>query len=279
MTEIEKQVDEFEKRGGPNTLEVTPYGQDPKWVKEQDPFLVTIERLARMPEFDPVKLREIMDMQERALDRNAKQLFNISMVAVQKNIPEVPKDKTNSGTKPPSKYSSYEMIMRHCKPVYTKEGFAVSTYEGTQSSKDDNFPPIPDGEVRIFGDVMHIGGWSKTYYVDIPLDDKGPQGTKNKTLPHAKKSSLSYGRSVLMCMILNIPTGDGDDGNAAGGGSPKDSGNFITPEQEKKLTDAFKKTDMMEGAFLKALKVETLSELPASKFQFAMNIINSRKAK
>ena len=82
-----------------------------------------------------------------------------------------------------------------------------------------------------------------------------------------------------MCMILNIPTGDGDDGNAAGGGSPKDSGNFITPEQEKKLTDAFKKTDMMEGAFLKALKVETLSELPASKFQFAMNIINSRKAK
>ncbi len=76
MTEIEKQVEKFDKRGDVNTLEVTPYGQDPKWVmeqKSQDSFLATIERLARMPELDPVKLQQIMDMNERVLDRNAKQ--------------------------------------------------------------------------------------------------------------------------------------------------------------------------------------------------------------
>ena len=273
MEKIEKQVDEFEKRGSPNTLEVTPYGQDPKWVREQDPFLVTIERLSRIPDFDPVKLQQIMDMQEKALDRNAKQLFNISMVDVQKNIPEVPKDKTNSGTKPPSKYSSYEMIMRHCKPVYTKEGFAVSTYEGTQSSKDDNFPPIPDGEVRIFADVLHEGGWSKTYYVDMPLDDKGPQGTKNKTLPHAKKSSLSYGRSALMCMILNIPTGDGDDGNAAGGGQIE----YINDQQFSSLVDMMNEVKANQAKFFKFFKIKKLDELPAKRFQEAWDMLEKKK--
>lgn len=211
--------------------------------------ITAIERLATNPDVDPEKLQKFMDMQEHILDRNAKQDFNIAMVQVQANIPEVPRDKINQGTKPPSPYSSYEMIMRHCKPVYTLEGFAISTYEGTQTKEGEKYPPIPEGNVRTFGDVMHAGGWSKTYYVDIPLDDKGPQGTKNKTQPHAKKSSLSYGRSALMCMILNIPTGDGDDGNAAGKGVK----GMINKAQKKKIEDLVKTLGMSDADFEKRL--------------------------
>jgi len=214
-----------------------------------------------------------MDMQERALDRNAKQEFNIAMVRVQKNIPEVPRDKINQGTKPPSPYSSYEMIMKHCKPVYTAEGFAISIYEGTHI-EEKQFPPIADGDVRIFGDVMHEGGWSKTHYVDIPLDDKGPQGTKNKTLPHAKKSSLSYGRNALMCMILNIPTGDGDDGNAAGGQVQTE---YINDQQYSSLLDMMNEVGADEKRFCKFLKVNSLTDLPASRFDEAWAALEKKK--
>ena len=209
---------------------------------QQAAFFSSIEKLAANP-----KIKQIMDMQEHILNRNAKQEFSAAMVQVQTNIPTVPRDKYNEHTK--SWYSSYEMIMQHCKPVYTSHGFAISTYEGAQIKEGENFPLIAEGGVRVFGDVMHEGGWSKTYYTDVPLDDKGPQGKTNKTLPHAKKSSLSYGRSTLMCMILNIPTGDGDDGNAAG---TKDV-EMITKYQKKRIEELVETLNISDADFEKRL--------------------------
>jgi len=222
---------------------------EPKELTPQGSFFATIERLAANPAVNTEKINQIMAMYECVLDRNAKQAFSSAMVQVQINIPTVPRDKTNKGTTPPSKYSSYEMIMKHCKPVYTSAGFAISTYEGAQIKEGENYPAIKEGEVRVFGDIMHEGGWSKTYYTDVPLDDKGPQGTKNKTLPHAKKSSLSYGRSTLMCMILNIPTGDDDDGNAAGKGTP----DMITKDQKKRIEKLVEMLGISDADFEKRL--------------------------
>ena len=245
-------------------------------VTTQAAFFSSIEKLAANPKVEVAKIREMMDIQEHILDRNAKQEFSAAMVQVQANIPIVPKDKTNKGTSPHSKYSSYEMIMKHCKSIYTSQGFAISTYEGTQKKEGENFSPIAEGEVRIFGDVMHEGGWSKTYYVDIPLDDKGPQGTKNKTLPHAKKSSLSYGRSALMCMVLNIPTGDGDDGNAAGQKKPIPGITKFQLEEIKKLTKDTKTDETKFMVYLKNIhktaKIEELNAAQATQVTMSLNV-------
>jgi len=257
-------VDKFEER----------QSRLPAIPEEQTSFFAAIERLAKNPLVDVAKIQQIMDMQEHILDRNAKQESNAAMVRVQSNIPIVPKDKMNEGTKPPSPYSSYEMIMKHCKPVYTTEGFAVSTYEGSQVRENEKFPVIAEGDVRIFGDVMHEGGWSKTYYVDIPLDDKGPQGTKNKTLPHAKKSSLSYGRSALMCMVLNIPTGDGDDGNAAGKSSA-----YITDKQLSIITTMIDEKSITHSRIKKFMGVDELSHILAKDYEKAVAGIRATEAK
>ena len=76
---------EFDNR---NTVEVVPYGEEPTWRKqsEQNSFLATIERLAARPDIDPGKIQQFMDMNERILDRDAKQAFNAAMTKAQSQI-------------------------------------------------------------------------------------------------------------------------------------------------------------------------------------------------
>jgi len=107
---------------------------------------------------------------------------------------------------------------------------------------------------------MHQDGWTKTYWTDIPLDDKGFKGTPNKTQTHAKGSSLSYGKSYLLRLIFNIPTGDDDDGNSAGI-------EFITEDQVSQLEEMLKSTKANKEKFLAFMQVEELRSIPAKNFE------------
>lgn len=227
-------------------------------VQEQNQFHSLIEKLAQNPDVDVDKMRQIMDMQEHILDRNAEQAFNAAMVRAQSEMPIVPKDKKNVQTN--SNYSAYETILKVCKPIYTKYGFSVLFYEGDAKRET---------EIRIMADVMHEQGHTKTLYVDVPLDNVGIKGTVNKTGTHAKGSSVSYGRSYLMKMIFNIPTGNDDDGNAAGAKT-------ITEAQVNILSAMITDNNLGETYktnLLKWLKVETFDDLPATDFPKAKRAI------
>ena len=170
-----------------------------------------VKELATNPSVDAAKLEAIINMQKDNKEREGRVAFNVAMAHVQQLMPVVPTDKNNTQTH--SKYASYEQLLKYTKHIYTARGFSLSFYE----EKAD-----VEGEIRISVDVMHEAGYSKKRYVDIPFDNKGLQGKLNKTGPHAKGSSFSYGRSYLMKMIWNIPTGDGDDGNDASKNSTKE---------------------------------------------------------
>lgn len=229
-----------------------------------------IRSLAENPNVDVDKLRQIMEMQEHILDRNAEQAFNASMVLAQRSMPIVPKDKKNTQTD--SFYSKYETVLKHCKPIYTEHGFSVMFYEG--DAKREN-------EIRVMADVMHREGHKKTVWVDVPLDMTGIKGSVNKTATHGKGSSVSYGRGYLIRMIFNIPTGDDDDGNGAGGAR------FITDEQCLEL-DAIVTDNNLNangkwlGEFLAYLKVDSFDQLPAKDFgkaKAALQGIVAKRAK
>jgi len=230
-------------------------------VTNQEQHIALIERLATNPDVDVDKLQKIMDMQEQANDKAAQQAFNAAMVQAQKNMPVVIADKYNDQTK--SKYPSYKALLRATQPVYTAEGFSVSFYEEDIAGDD---------LVRICADIMHEVGHTIKRHVDIPLDNQGIKGSINKTGTHAKGSSISYGRSYLMKMIFNIPTGDDDDGNAAGS-------QLITEEQENKLLAMIDENGLDTGNYkanlFKYLKVSSLDLLPAIKFNMAKIAINT----
>lgn len=220
-------------------------------VADHGSFLSVIERLASNPDVDVAKIEKFLDMQERIVDKNAKQAFNAAMCRAQGRMPVIPEDKTNQQTN--SKYSAYETVLKHAKPIYTKEGFAVMFYEGTAAR---------DGDVRIYADVMHCEGHTENRWVDVPLDIAGIKGNQNKTGTHAKGSSISYGRNYLIRMIFNIGTGEDDNGNAAGS-------KFITDEQYNELHSMFTDNGLSEQVkadFLKWAKAESIETILASHF-------------
>lgn len=188
---------------------------------QQPSFFSAIERLAANPAVDVEKIKQMMEMQEHILDRNAKQAFNAAMVRAQAKMPIVPKD--NENTQTGSMYSGYETLIKYCKPVYTNEGFSVTFSQGFGTPEN----PLAEGHNRIVADVMHEEGHTKIVFADIPIETTGPKGGVLMTKTHATGSGFSYGRSYLIRLIFNIPTGNDDDGNAAG-----DKDKKIKPQEQ-----------------------------------------------
>lgn len=172
-------------------------------------FLTVIERLASRPDIDPDKIKQFMDMQERVLDRNAKQAFNAAMTKAQSRIELVVAKSENTQTK--SNYAKLKAVLLSAKPIYTDEGFSLMFYEGDSPK---------ESQKRVCVDIMHDQGHTETRHGDFTIQTTGIAGKSMMTQIHGEGSAFSYGRRYLTCMIFNIPTGDDDDGNAAGSGEP-----------------------------------------------------------
>lgn len=198
----ETDVEKFEERGedelGPNLPA----------VDHQTAFFATIERMATNPNVDVSKIKQIMDMQEHILDRNAEQAFNAAMTKAQNKIELVVAKSKNVQTG--SNYADLKTVLLSAKPIYTAEGFSLMFYEGETTK---------EGHKRVCVDIMHKLGHTKQRYGDFAIQTTGIAGKAMMTQIHGEGSAFSYGRRYLTCLIFNIPTGDetDDDGNAAGG--------------------------------------------------------------
>lgn len=224
-------------------------------------YISVVERLASNPQVDVDKLQKIMDMQEHSLDREAEKSFNADMVLAQSEIKMAVKNKQNQQTR--SSYADLAAVIGSAKPVYTKHGFALSFYEG-ETKKDKH--------IRVMCDVMHRDGHTKTRFYDVPLDVSGIAGKTNKTLVHGGGSSTSYGRRYLTCMVFNIPTGDDDDGNIAGGVE------YVAGENLEQIKALIAETESDTAAFLKVAGAESIDAIPVRNHTKVMSMLNRKKA-
>ena len=194
-TEPTKDLEKFEERQKPASMP----------VPEQQSFFATIERLSMRPDVDVSKIKQIMEIQEHILDRNAEQAFNAAMTKAQSRIELVVAKSKNDQTH--STYADLKTVLLSAKPVYTAEGFSLMFYEGETTV---------DNHKRVCVDIMHEMGHTKQRYGDFAIQTTGIAGKSMMTQIHGEGSAFMYGRRYLTCMIFNIPTGDDDDGNAAG---------------------------------------------------------------
>jgi len=185
--------------------------------------------------------------------------YNRAMTKVQSEIPVVSRDMKNNQTH--SSYASYENIVKITKEIYTKHGFSISFSEGETGNEN---------HIRINATVMHEGGYSVNHFADIPLDVAGIKGTTNKTAVHAKGSSFSYGRRYLLCMIFNIPTGDDDDGNAAGS-------KLLNEAEAKKINSLIKELKVDQKKFMKYMKVDLIEKIKAHDFSRAITALEQKR--
>lgn len=169
-------------------------------------FFQVITAAAANPQVDIEKMERLWAMHERLAAHDAEQAFNAAMMNAQAEMGRISTDATNSQTR--SKYATYGHLDRHVRPVYTRNGFALSfdTAEGA-----------PEGMLRVLAYVSHSSGHTRTYRADVPADGKGAKGGDVMTKTHATGSAMSYGMRYLLKMIFNVAIGeDDDDGNAAG---------------------------------------------------------------
>lgn len=170
-------------------------------VSEETRFMMDmISQIALNPDADVEKLRAVMDMKMQMFNRGAEIEFNAAMALAQAEIEPVARTANNQQTK--SKYAKLENIISQCSPVWTKHGFALSF--------DTGDCPL-ERHYRVTCEVSHRAGHSKHYHMDLPIDDAGINGTKNKTGVHGAGSTISYGKRYIACNIFNIAIKDEDN--------------------------------------------------------------------
>lgn len=231
-----------------------------------------IERAARDPDVDIDKMQRLMEMREREHARVAAQQFNAAMAAAQAEMPQVVRDTDNDQTK--SRYARYETISEAIQPIITKHGFALSFNQG-ETPKEHH--------LRILCDVMHRDGHTKQYHADLPIDDAGMHGKRNKTDTHAFGSTKSYGRRYLKCDIFDVAVkGEDDDGNTAGNGAPGNvtngKGELISVDQRQQILKLIGETGADISKFCKYFKVEAVPDIPARKFADVIAMLEAKKA-
>jgi hypothetical protein len=167
-----------------------------------DSSSVLFERLARDPGVDVDKLERLMAMWERNEGRVSESAFNAAMSVAQDELRPVAADAENPQTR--SRYASYTALDRAVRPVYARNGFALSFDTGDS--------PLPE-HIRVLCYVSHRGGHSRTHHVDMPADGKGAKGGDVMTKTHAAGAAMSYGQRYLLKLIFNIAVGEDKDGN------------------------------------------------------------------
>lgn len=217
-------------------------------------LMSVIETVARDKEFDPQRLRELLQIKREFEAEESRRMYAHHMAKAQAKILPVVADADNQQTN--SKYARLATIVQAIAPTYTAEGFSVSY--GTGEAASERLREA--GWIGFTARCLHSGGHFEDYSVDLPSDMTGAKGNVNKTAIHGTKSSITYARGILLGLIFNFTTSldVDDDGNGAGPRPEKEP----EPADEKQLAiiQEFKDENKIPAITLKWLdKQESLT--------------------
>jgi hypothetical protein len=208
-------------------------------------LLEVITRAAGDPNVDAEKMEKLWHLHERISARQAEMAFNAAMNACQIEMPAVLRNRINEEKN--ARYADLEQLDKISRPIYTKHGFSLSF--GTADC------PLP-GHARQTCDVSHVGGLTRKYQADIPLDLTGPKGNPNKTGVQGFGSTMSYGQRYLTKLIFNIALTN-EDNDGEGGGDNE----TINEEQIANIEALLTELGKDKKAFLKWAKVDSIGQI------------------
>ena len=218
-----------------------------------------------LKKYDAAQLKQMLDLQERILDRQSKQKYFTAMHTAQGDMGTVRKASKNPHTN--SYYANAEDVDRMLNPVLDKHGFSVSFSEADSDKPD---------RIKIVMRVRHIGGHEELHYRNVSVDDRGPKGAAVKTRLHGEQSSMTYTKRTMKCDVFNIQYGNDDDGNAAAIGPAADP---ITEEQGFELHSLLELTGTDTAKFTEWLGVDKVTNIPQSLFNKGLSMLKRKQEK
>lgn len=248
-----------------------------------DPFLAMVREVALNPNLDVTKLDALLKMQERIMDRQARQKFDAELAAMQAKFPVIERrgrieirKKGASGERDgdllqSSPYAKWEDIVEAVNPVLQEHGFSL-TFKPSMTEK---------GMVRVEG-TLAGHGWRETTFVELPHDSTG-----SKNSIQAIGSAQSYGKRMVGTALLNIVSrGEDDDGKTSG--EPIAEEEVLSAEQLEQVIDlagaaqcpAPKLLDYLNRNRPRGHRVaKELGDLPASRFDDVIAALRLYEAK
>jgi hypothetical protein len=227
---------------------------------EINPIMAMIQQATAMSEVDTGKMQALMDMYYKSEDREAAKSYNRNLAKVQPLIPRIVATHTNSQTN--SKFAKLEDVNKIVVPIIAEYGFSFM-HKTIAQTKDD---------VTVEVLLKHADGHQESTIITYPIDNVGIAGKVNKTTIHGIASATTYARRNGECQLLNISIGGQDtDGNL-----PSD---MVTEEQVEKLQELIAETDTDIARFCRHFKIDSLADMPASKYLAALGMLSVKKKK
>lgn len=207
-------------------------------------------------------LERLVALKERVDDRQARASFFDALAAVQEECPAIQKRRTakittRAGGSYSYSYAALEDITRTIRPIMRKHGLSYS-WDVTQG----------DGALIVACILRHVEGHEERASFPVPVDSKA-------TMSDAQKNgaALTYGRRQSLVAVLGLTTADDDvDGSDVAG-----SADAITKDQAADLDALIEEVGADRQKFLRWAGVKNLSDLPASRYGKAVQMLERKR--
>lgn len=218
-----------------------------------------IERASKDPTVDTDKMLKLFELRERVREQAAKDAFIYSLHKLQEELPVIRMaGRIDFGKGKPMKYARWEDIYDAIKPLLVKYGLTLN-FRSSDSERG----------IVVTAILSHLSGHVEEYPTPpLPKDVSG-----SKSGPQSVGSTMAYGKRYATSQALNLTwSGEDDDGNNGKHAA-------ISQEQFEELCKMLDEAGSSKDKLAMAMGVDTLEQLPISKFEDAKKKVAAKVKK
>lgn len=194
-------------------------------------------------------LTKLMELQQRWDANQARKAFDAALASAKAEIPVILKNRTVDFTsqKGRTNYRHEDLaeIARTIDPILARHGLSYRFRTKTEG-----------GTATVTCIVSHRDGHSEENTLSAGHDNSG-----NKNSIQAVGSAITYLQRYTLKASLGLSASDDDDGKTT-----EPEVKVISHEQAEEIRDLIGKTSSNIDVFLKALKVESVADIPAKEY-------------
>jgi len=223
-------------------------------------------RLAVEKDLDVDKLARLVEMQERAMERDARAQFFDAMSEFQRKCPPIRKTSaartSPEGGKILYTFAALDEIARTINPILAGVGLSYS-WDSTVTGDDKGASLVCVCTVR------HKAGHTVTATFGCPV-----AGTNMMSGAQKAASALTYARRQSLVQALGLTTTDDDDDGRDGGAS---DGTPVSDDQALNLHELIDAVGADRAKFLAFFKVADLGQIPAARYGEATRMLEAKR--
>lgn len=223
--------------------------------------IAELVRLAETGKLDVGNLERLIALQERAMERNARDAFNAALSAFQEECPQINKVAraefaNRTGTRTDYNYAPLEEVARVIRPILKRHGLSYTWDMEVQQA----------GFLKATCHVRHVEGHSESASFAVPTETNAAMSPQQKY-----GAAATYAQRRSLTQALGITSSEEDLDGAVSNPDP------ITPEQEGELNALIREVGADRERFLKYMGVESVADIPSGKFKEAVVSLEQKR--